>query len=48
MKGTIISYVIYSVGWNKTDDGGEVAWTKGKEPSADATKGDWVWQMPGK
>jgi len=39
-------YVIYSVGWNKTDDGGEVVWTKGKEPSADVTKGDWVWQMP--
>jgi hypothetical protein len=40
------SYVVYSVGWNQTDDGGEVAWTKGKEPSVDITKGDWVWQMP--
>jgi hypothetical protein len=41
-------YLIYSVGWNKTDDGGEMAWTKGKEPSADATQGDWLWQMPTK
>ncbi len=40
-------YLLYSVGWNKTDDGGELAWVKkGKEPSIDFTKGDWVWQIP--
>ena len=38
-------YVIYSIGWNKTDDGGELAWVKGKDPNVDITKGDWVWQM---
>ena len=44
-------YAIYSVGWNQTDDGGEVAWRKGKKQEkrgVDDTKGDWVWQMPGK
>lgn len=42
------SYLLYSVGWNKTDDGGEVVWTTGKTPSVNLAKGDWVWQMPGK
>ncbi|MCU0785255.1 MAG: hypothetical protein MUF81_14630 [Verrucomicrobia bacterium] len=44
-------YVVYSAGWNKTDDGGEIGWAKSsdsKEPRVDITKGDWVWQMPGK
>jgi len=41
-------YVLYSVGWNKTDDGGEIAWIEGKKMIVDITKGDWVWQMPGK
>ncbi len=41
-------YVIYSIGWNKTDDGGEIVWKKGKNPSVDIENGDWVWQMPGK
>jgi hypothetical protein len=41
-------YMLYSVGWNKSDDGGEVVLTKGKTPGVDATKGDWVWQMPAK
>jgi hypothetical protein len=40
-------YLIYSVGWNQTDDGGELAWVKkGKETSIDFTKGDWVWELP--
>ena len=30
-------YLLYSVGWNETDDGG----TPG--PESDLTKGDWVW-----
>jgi hypothetical protein len=45
------SYVVYSVGWNQTDDGGEIGWKKSsekKEPAVDITQGDWVWQMPGK
>jgi hypothetical protein len=44
-------YVVYSVGWNKTDDGGEIGWEKSsdsKAPRVDFTKGDWVWQMPDK
>jgi len=39
-------YVLYSVGWNQTDDGGEPAWKTDKERSLDVTKGDWVWQLP--
>jgi len=42
-------YVVYSVGWNKTDEGGEIGWKKSpgsKEPNVDITQGDWVWQMP--
>jgi hypothetical protein len=41
-------YILYSVGWNQTDDGGEIAWSKGKDPRVDISQGDWVWQMPGK
>ncbi|HWW00557.1 MAG TPA: hypothetical protein VNZ64_12735 [Candidatus Acidoferrum sp.] len=41
-------YVLYSVGWNQTDDGGELAWKeRNKEtPTVDFTQGDWVWLMP--
>jgi hypothetical protein len=41
-------FVLYSVGWNETDDGGVVAFTKGKTPSVDNNKGDWVWRYPQK
>ena len=37
-------FVLYSVGWNETDDGGEVPPTKGGW--LNLTKGDWVWQYP--
>ena len=40
--------VIYSVGWNETDDGGIVGLTRGSTPSVDPNKGDWVWQDPEK
>ena len=37
-------FLLYSVGWNEKDDGGEIAYaTNG---SADREKGDWVWQYP--
>ncbi len=36
-------YIMYSVGWNQTDDGGELAWRTDKERSVDVAKGDWVW-----
>jgi len=34
-------YVIYSVGWNERDDGGEIQ--QGKSGSVDLKEGDWVW-----
>ncbi len=40
--------VVYSIGWNKTDDGGELGWTKREEPTVDLAKGDWVWAQPEK
>jgi hypothetical protein len=40
-------YVLYSVGWNRTDDSGELAWVKQKKGSeVDVMKGDWAWLMP--
>ncbi|HEX7469520.1 MAG TPA: hypothetical protein VF437_02120, partial [Verrucomicrobiae bacterium] len=37
-------FILYSVGWNETDDGGQVAFTK--SGSVDREKSDWVWQYP--
>jgi hypothetical protein len=37
-------FVLYSVGWNETDDGGQVVLTQGG--GVDREKGDWVWQYP--
>jgi hypothetical protein len=39
-------FVLYSVGWNETDDGGQVALTKSGR--VDSDHGDWVWQYPAK
>lgn len=41
-------YILYSIGWNQTDDGGKLSWKEGNKdkPSVDFTKGDWVWSMP--
>jgi hypothetical protein len=36
-------FVLYSVGWNQTDDGGVVAFNKGTPPTMDMKQGDWVW-----
>ena len=47
-------FILYSVGWNETDDGGVVASKKGSngrdESNArvDIEKGDWVWRYPQK
>jgi hypothetical protein len=35
-------FILYSVGWNETDDGGKVVFTKSGR--VDTEKGDWVWQ----
>jgi hypothetical protein len=37
-------FLLYSVGWNETDDGGQVVLNK--DGAEDREKGDWVWQYP--
>jgi hypothetical protein len=37
------SYILYSVGWNATDDGGAVATEPGTPNRRDDRDGDWVW-----
>jgi hypothetical protein len=37
-------FVLYSVGWNETDDGGVVSFRE--SGSVDTDKGDWVWRYP--
>jgi hypothetical protein len=37
-------FVLYSVGWNETDDGGAVGLTK--SGAVDRDTGDWVWRYP--
>jgi hypothetical protein len=51
-------YILYSIGWNQRDDGGQVVWAKDEResprdesrrdgrPRVDFTQGDWVWSMP--
>ena len=39
-------FLLYSVGWNETDDGGVTV--RDKSGYEDKTKGDWVWQYPAK
>ncbi len=41
------AFVLYSVGWNETDDGGKIALTK-NEKGLDWKQGDWVWRYPAK
>lgn len=53
-------YVLYSIGWNKKDDGGEVGWNRAEDtgvhgllkekpgPWVDPAMGDWVWEMAGR
>jgi hypothetical protein len=39
-------FLLYSVGWNETDDGGEVGRIKYGAPNI--SEGDWVWRYPAK
>jgi len=39
-------FLLYSVGWNETDDGGQVVLKE--DGTVDRDKGDWVWQYPTK
>jgi hypothetical protein len=41
------TFVLYSVGWNETDDGGEPGVTK-SGAGLDPNQGDWVWRYPSK
>jgi Tfp pilus assembly protein PilE len=40
-------FLLYSIGWNETDDGGQEA-PLIQNGGIDYTKGDWVWQYPEK
>jgi hypothetical protein len=40
-------FILYSVGWNETDDGGVVVIDK-KPGRVNWQQGDWVWQYPEK
>lgn len=40
------TFLLYSVGWNQTDDGGTVAFEKDNPKAIDYEQGDWVWPTP--
>ena len=40
-------FVLYSVGWNETDDGGVVVFKK-EGVNVEINEGDWVWRYPAK
>lgn len=40
------NFVLYSVGWNETDDGGTLVFKKGSSPEVDISEGDWGWRYP--
>ena len=37
-------FLLYSIGWNETDDGGQIGLSK--YDYTDTTKGDWIWPNP--
>lgn len=41
-------FVLYSVGWNETDDGGVVVYESGSATTQKIAEGDWVWRYPKK
>jgi len=41
-------FILYSIGWNETDDGGVRVFGNGTTPALDLSQGDWVWQYPKK
>jgi hypothetical protein len=40
------TFLLYSVGWNETDDGGTVVYEKDHPDRLDYQQGDWVWPTP--
>jgi hypothetical protein len=41
------TYLLYSVGWNLTDDGGQIVHDKDHPRLVDEKQGDWIWPQPG-
>lgn len=39
-------FLLYSVGWNQTDDGGVGVYKKDDPKNLDLKQGDWVWPIP--
>jgi len=39
-------FLLYSIGWNETDDGGTPTVGENTSAKPDFTQGDWVWQFP--
>ena len=40
------TFLLYSVGWNQTDDGGKIVFEQDAPKIMDYTQGDWVWPTP--
>ena len=39
------NYILYSIGWNGTDDNGQLAWNEKRHPQTpNPDEGDWVWR----
>jgi hypothetical protein len=38
-------YILYSVGWNETDDGGKIMFESDSKTRVDQKQGDWVWSL---
>jgi len=39
-------FILYSVGWNEKDEGGQVVPPRDEWTAPELTEGDWVWQYP--
>ena len=46
-KASKTAYLLYSVGWNGTDEAGLVSLDSSKSPHHLIEQGDWVWMKPG-
>ncbi|HEY0257762.1 MAG TPA: hypothetical protein VGC39_09995, partial [Candidatus Methylacidiphilales bacterium] len=40
------TFILYSVGWNEKDDGGQVVYKKDSPTQRELKEGDWVWPTP--
>ncbi len=39
-------FMLYSAGWNETNDGGVMVLNQNTPPTQDFSHGDWVWRYP--